>query len=214
MRIVALIAALALAIAVAHARTVFEPRGFTSPENEERYRTLVDELRCLVCQNQTIAESNADLASDLRREVYRMVEDGRSEDEIAGFMVARYGDFVLYRPPLRGGTILLWTGPFLLAAVGVTVLAVHLRCRRRTLAAPLDAEERRRESGASSTPSNDSDGLRSPLRTRMNAGRQRPSSRRSGRMMKDPLSTSSCSRRTSSRMRVNRSPKGVSAYST
>ena len=144
MRILAFIAALALATAVAHARTVFEPRGFTSPENEERYRTLVDELRCLVCQNQTIAESNADLASDLRREVYRMVEDGRSEDEIAGFMVARYGDFVLYRPPLRGDTILLWAGPFLLAAIGLTVLAVHLRRRRRAPAAPLDADERRR----------------------------------------------------------------------
>ena len=144
MRILSLIAAIALVSATVHARTVFEPRGFTSPENEERYRTLVDELRCLVCQNQTIAESNADLASDLRREVYRMVEDGRSEDEIAGFMVARYGDFVLYRPPLRGDTILLWAGPFLLAAIGLTVLAVHLRRRRRAPAAPLDADERRR----------------------------------------------------------------------
>lgn len=144
MRILTLIAALALASAVAHARTVFEPRGFSNPENEERYRTLVDELRCLVCQNQTIAESNADLASDLRREVYRMVEDGRSEDEIAGFMVARYGDFVLYRPPLRSGTILLWAGPFLLAVAGLTVLAVHLRRRRRAPAAPLDADDRRR----------------------------------------------------------------------
>ena len=144
MRILSLIAAIALVSATVHARTVFEPRGFTSPENEERYRTLVDELRCLVCQNQTIAESNADLASDLRREVYRMVEDGRSEDEIAGFMVARYGDFVLYRPPLRGDTILLWAGPFLLAAIGLTVLAVHLRRRRHAPAAPLDADERRR----------------------------------------------------------------------
>ena len=144
MRVLAFIAALALATAVAHARSVFEPRGFSSPENEARYRTLIDELRCLVCQNQNIAESNADLASDLRREVYRMVEDGRSEDEIAGFMVARYGDFVLYRPPMRSGTILLWAGPFLLAAVGLAVLAVHLRRRRRAPAAALDADDRRR----------------------------------------------------------------------
>ena len=144
MRIMALIAAIVLVTATAHARSVFEPRGISTPEHEQRYRTLVDELRCLVCQNQTIAESNADLASDLRREVYRMVEDGRSEDEIAGFMVARYGDFVLYRPPLRSGTVLLWAGPFLLAATGLTVLAIHLRRRRRTLAAPLAAEERER----------------------------------------------------------------------
>ncbi len=144
MRILALIAAIVFVTATAHARTVFEPRGFSTPEHEQRYRALVDELRCLVCQNQTIAESNADLASDLRREVYRMVEDGRNEDEIAGFMVARYGDFVLYRPPVRGGTMLLWAGPFLLAAIGLTVLAIHLRRRRRTPVAPLVAEERER----------------------------------------------------------------------
>ena len=144
MRILALIAAIVLVSAAAHARTVFEPRGFSTPEHEQRYYTLVDELRCLVCQNQTIAESNADLASDLRREVYRMVEDGRSEDEIAAFMVARYGDFVLYRPPLRGDTILLWAGPFLLAAIGLTVLAVHLRRRRHAPAAPIGEADRAR----------------------------------------------------------------------
>ena len=144
MRILTLIVAIAFASVAAQARSVFEPRGFSSPEHERLYYTLVDELRCLVCQNQTIAESNADLASDLRREVYRMVEDGRSEDEIAGFMVARYGDFVLYRPPLRGDTILLWAGPFLLAAIGLTVLAVHLRRRRRAPAAPIGEADRAR----------------------------------------------------------------------
>ena len=144
MRILALVIALVFGSAAAEARSVFEPRGFSSPEHERRYHALIDELRCLVCQNQTIAESNADLASDLRREVYRMVEDGRSADEIAGFMVARYGDFVLYRPPLRGGTILLWAGPFVLAAIGLAVLAVHLRRRRRAPASPLAAVERER----------------------------------------------------------------------
>lgn len=141
MRVLALVAAIVVT-AVAHAQNVFEPRSFASPEHERRYRTLVDELRCLVCQNQTIADSNADLASDLRREVYRMVEDGQNAEEIAGFMVARYGDFVLYRPPLRGGTILLWVGPFLLAVIGLTVLAVRLR--RRTPAAALGADDRDR----------------------------------------------------------------------
>ena len=128
----------------AHAASVFEPRGFTSPEHEERYHTLIDELRCLVCQNQTIADSNADLASDLRREVYRMVEEGQSAEEIAGFMVARFGDFVLYRPPLQGGTVLLWAGPFLLVALGLAVLVAHLRRRRRAPAPPIDEDARER----------------------------------------------------------------------
>ena len=141
-RALALIAAALLTPAAAPA-AVFEPHAFTSPGHEQRYRTLIDEFRCLVCQNQTIAESNADLASDLRREVYRMVEDGQSVEEIAGFMVARYGDFVLYRPPLRGGTVLLWAGPFLLAAAGLAVLVVHLR-RRRAPAAQIDEDERKR----------------------------------------------------------------------
>ena len=144
MRTLALIATIILGSATADARSVFEPRGFSSPERERLYHALIDELRCLVCQNQNIAESNAELASDLRREVYRMIEDGRSEEEIVGFMVARYGDFVLYRPPLRGGTILLWAGPFVLAAIGLTVLAVHLRRRRRAPEAPIAVEERER----------------------------------------------------------------------
>ena len=145
MGVLALIVVIAaLASADGFARTVFEPRGFSSPEREQIYRTLVDELRCLVCQNQNIAESNADLASDLRREVYRMVEDGRSEEEITDFMVARYGDFVLYRPPLQTGTMLLWVGPFVLAAMGLTALAVHLRRRRRMPPAQLDEDARER----------------------------------------------------------------------
>ena len=144
MRALALAAALVVASTAAHGRSVFEPRGFSSPEHEQMYHALIDELRCLVCQNQNIAESNADLASDLRREVYRMVEDGQSEDEIAGFMVARYGDFVLYRPPLKGGTILLWVGPFVLAAIGLAALGLHLRKRRRAFAAPLDSGDRER----------------------------------------------------------------------
>ena len=144
MRIPALITAAIIGTAVAQAQSVFEPRGFASLEHEQRYHVLIDELRCLVCQNQNIAESNADLASDLRREVYRMVEDGRSAEEIADFMVARYGDFVLYRPPLHERTILLWAGPFLLAAIGLAMLGVQLRRRRRTTAASLSASERER----------------------------------------------------------------------
>ena len=143
-RVLGLLVAVVFAGNVAQAQSVYEPRGFASPEHEERYHTLIDELRCLVCQNQTIGESNAELASDLRREVYRMVEAGRSEEEVTKFMVARYGDFVLYRPPLRTGTILLWAGPFALAAVGMSILAVHLRRRRRATVGPMDPTERDR----------------------------------------------------------------------
>ena len=144
MRILALVAATIFLTALAHAQSVFEPRSFASPEHEQRYHTLIEELRCLVCQNQTIADSNADLASDLRREVYRMVEDGQSTEAITGFMVERYGDFVLYRPPLQGGTVLLWGGPFVLATAGLAVLIVYLRRRRRIRAAPLDEDARKR----------------------------------------------------------------------
>ena len=147
-RVYALIVAVAVAVTLAGVpaleAAMFEPRGFTTPEHEQRYHSIIDELRCLVCQNQTIADSNADLASDLRREVYRMVEDGQSAEEIAGFMVARYGEFVLYRPALEGRTLLLWIGPFVLAAAGLVVLFAHLRRRRRAQPAPLDEAARER----------------------------------------------------------------------
>ena len=134
----------ATASGAAPAQSTFEPRDFATSEHEQRFHALIDELRCLVCQNQNIAESNADLASDLRREVYRMVEDGRSADEISEFMVERYGDFVLYRPPVRSATLVLWIGPFVLAAIGAAVLVVHLRRRRRSPAPPLDEDTRER----------------------------------------------------------------------
>ena len=143
-RVLAFVAAAGLGGMPALEAAVFEPRGFTTPEHEQRYHALIDELRCLVCQNQTIADSNADLASDLRREVYRMVEDGRSAEEIADFMVVRYGEFVLYRPTLGGRTLALWIGPFVLAAAGLAVLVAHQRRRRRDRPAPLDEAARER----------------------------------------------------------------------
>lgn len=106
---------------------LFEPRDFSLPEHEERYLRMVDSLRCLVCQNQTIAESDADLATDLRREVHRMIEQGSSDEEIADFMTARFGEFVLYRPRLRSDTILLWFGPLVFVAAGSALLFLRLR---------------------------------------------------------------------------------------
>jgi len=106
---------------------------------------LSNELRCLVCQNQSIAESNAELAVDLRRQIREQIAAGRSDTEIVDFMVSRYGDFVLYRPPFRAGTALLWLGPLALVVVGFWTLLRALRARRRAAAPPpLSAEERER----------------------------------------------------------------------
>lgn len=104
---------------------------FDDPKQQARYDALINELRCLVCQNQTIADSNADLALDLRNKVAEQIAAGRSDAEVVDYLTARYGDFVLYRPPVQANTILLWAGPFLLLAIGIAVLAVTLRRRAR-----------------------------------------------------------------------------------
>jgi cytochrome c-type biogenesis protein CcmH len=96
-----------------------DPLQFENSEQQQRYQQLLEELRCLVCQNQTLADSHADLAQDLRNEVYKMVAAGQTNDNIIEFLVSRYGDFVLYRPPLKWTTILLWFGPFALLLYGL-----------------------------------------------------------------------------------------------
>ncbi|NIP72699.1 MAG: cytochrome c-type biogenesis protein CcmH [Gammaproteobacteria bacterium] len=117
---------------------------FDDPAKEERFNRLTDELRCLVCQNQSLADSNAELAQDLRHEVYDMIQSGASDDEIVDFMVARYGDFVLYRPPVRPTTYALWAGPFLLLALAVWLLARALRRQRDGPVEPLSEQDRAR----------------------------------------------------------------------
>ncbi|MDD3762604.1 MAG: cytochrome c-type biogenesis protein CcmH [Nevskiales bacterium] len=102
-----------------------------APPQQERYRVLINELRCLVCQNQTIADSNAPLAADLRDQVHAQIVAGRSDAEIIDYVTARYGDFVLYRPPFKRSTWLLWVGPFALLAVGLVGAMAFLRRRRR-----------------------------------------------------------------------------------
>lgn len=106
------------------------------PVAEARLVKLSSELRCLVCQNQTIADSNAELAVDLRNEIREKIQTGMSDAEIKDFMVARYGDFVLYRPPVKNTTLVLWIGPFLLLAVGGGILVFNLRRRRHAGADP------------------------------------------------------------------------------
>ncbi len=132
-----------LAVAGSAGAIVFEQLDFADAEQQARYKQLIYELRCLVCQNQNLAESNADLAADLRREVHRLIVEGKSDDEVIDFMVARYGDFVLYRPPLKAKTLLLWSGPFVLGIGGIVILMLQLR-RRRAPATPLNEDEQAR----------------------------------------------------------------------
>lgn len=99
-------------------------------QTEQRIRALSEKLRCLVCQNQTLADSNAELAGDLRRQVNEQVAAGKSDDEIIDYLVQRYGDFVLYEPPFKATTVLLWIGPFALLAAAAAFLVVALRRRR------------------------------------------------------------------------------------
>jgi cytochrome c-type biogenesis protein CcmH len=134
------LAVLALALGVAGAAAAAQVEESAL---DKRAARLEQELRCLVCQNQTIADSNAGLAQDLRREIRQQLEKGASDQDVKDYMVARYGDFVLYRPPLRARTVLLWTGPFLLLLVGAFV-AWRRVTRRRAPDVELSAHERER----------------------------------------------------------------------
>ena len=104
------------------------PALYSDPATDARLAALTADLRCLVCQNQSIADSHAGLAADLRQEILDMIAAGKTDQEIIDFMVARYGDFVLYRPPLRTGTVLLWLGPLLL--FGLAAFALYRYFRR------------------------------------------------------------------------------------
>ncbi len=123
-----------------------EPVLFSDKDQEQRYQTLIEEIRCLVCQNQSLADSNAELAQDLRSEVYEMIVSGKQDDEIHQFLVERYGDFVLYRPPLKDNTLLLWFGPFLLLiiAVIITIIIIKKQSSNKTFKNDISEEEQKR----------------------------------------------------------------------
>ncbi len=110
-------------------------KAFDDPVLQARYEKLIEEVRCLKCQNQNIRDSNAFLASDLRREIRRMLAEGMSDDEIFDFLVARYGEFALYRPRMQGKTLVLWLAPLLLLVAGGGTLFVILR---RRMSMPID----------------------------------------------------------------------------
>jgi cytochrome c-type biogenesis protein CcmH len=114
------------------------------PVLEAQVMRIAEELRCLVCQNETIAASHADLAVDLRKQIRQQLQQGRSEAQILDFMVQRYGDFVLYRPPVKSSTWLLWGGPFLLLGAALIGLGLNIRRRRGLASAPLQGAEAER----------------------------------------------------------------------
>ena len=135
-----------LVLTAATAATVYAreaPTLAADPVLEKRVMALSAELRCLVCQNQTIADSNAELAIDLKNQVREKLGQGMSDKDIIDYMVERYGDFVLYRPPVRGTTWLLWFGPFLLLVVGIFLLGLKLSRRRTQIDALPESEMQR-----------------------------------------------------------------------
>lgn len=127
----------ALLLLAGTARAIDTGVAFDDPELQARYEHIIDEVRCLKCQNTTIRDSNAFLAADLRREIRRMIEEGKTDDEIYDFLVDRYGEFALYRPRARGKTLVLWLAPALLLLGGAVILGGVLR---RRMALPIDDE--------------------------------------------------------------------------
>ena len=109
---------------------------FNDEAERQRFRVLTEELRCPKCQNQNIADSNAPIANDLRREIHRMLDEGQSDEQIVDFLVTRYGDFVMYRPPLTAKTLLLWFGPAALLLLALLVVLNIVRRRRQAASAP------------------------------------------------------------------------------
>ena len=115
--------------------SAIEVHKFNDAATEAVYKELIEELRCLVCQNQNLAGSDADLAKDLRQKTYELLQQGKSRDDVVEYMVNRYGDFVLYRPPVKSSTLLLWAGPF--ALLFIVLIVVMLRIKKtRSVEAP------------------------------------------------------------------------------
>lgn len=133
-KLILMIMALTMSVtALAQQTPVQEPMVFATHEQEERFKKLTEELRCLVCQNQNLADSDALLAHDLKSEVHEMLLAGRTDEQIKQFMVERYGDFVLYRPPVQTNTYVLWLGPLLLLLGGAWFLRINIKKRAQLL---------------------------------------------------------------------------------
>ncbi len=122
---------LAVFLITGTAGAAIESKQFENSETEARYKKMIAELRCLVCQNQNLSDSDADLAKDLRNQVEKMLKSGNSDEQIADYMVTRYGDFILYNPPLKTSTLVLWAGPLLMVIIGIIIVANIFRRRDR-----------------------------------------------------------------------------------
>ena len=132
-----LIIILSLLVSMSILEAAVEVKQFQNSEHEQRYKNLINEFRCVVCQNQNIADSNAELAQDLRKQVFKMINAGKDDDEIMEFMVTRYGDFVLYRPQFNSMTFLLWVGPFIIFIIGLYFLISFIRQRKKMIVTEL-----------------------------------------------------------------------------
>ncbi len=126
------------------AAVTLESFTFPTAEEEQHFRDLISGLRCLVCQNQSLADSDAELAHDLRAEVYEMLQAGHSDAEVIDFLVNRYGDFVLYNPPFKESTWLIWFGPFVLLAIAAILLLRSIMRQKRQEEPEITAAERKR----------------------------------------------------------------------
>ena len=135
---------LLLGAGTTHAGVTLEAFKFDSKAEEQHFKDLIEELRCLVCQNQSLADSDAELAHDLRAEVYDMIQAGKDDEEIVTFLVARYGDFVLYNPPVKPSTWLIWFGPFVLLLIAAIILLRSIRRQQTASTAEISAEDRER----------------------------------------------------------------------
>lgn len=124
-----LILLIVVIFAAGSAGAIDQDKRFDDPELQARYEKLISEVRCLQCQNQSIKDSNVTLAADLRREIARMIDEGQTDEEIADFLVTRYGEFALYRPQMSGKTMFLWIVPFLLVLLGIFALVRVVRHR-------------------------------------------------------------------------------------
>ncbi|WP_316369299.1 cytochrome c-type biogenesis protein [Candidatus Thiodiazotropha sp. CDECU1] len=144
MRVFVLTLFLFLTLSPATQATTLADYSFDEPDKAEDFRAIIEEMRCLVCQNESLAGSNAELAVDLRNEIYEMMKSGKEKQDIINFMVARYGDFVLYSPPLKPTTYPIWFGPLIVFLVGGVVLFRILKRKSVTRETELSVEEEQR----------------------------------------------------------------------
>ena len=142
MRLLTLLSIIGCLFMFTNALAIDTPMEFDDPATELRFKKLTEELRCLVCQNQSLADSHAELAQDLRNEVYKMVIAGDSNKEIIDYLVTRYGDFVLYRPPVKNTTYFLWFGPFLILLIATIIILRVIRPSANDM-----TEENKKEGG-------------------------------------------------------------------